>query len=63
MADNTDNLFDDGSSHVPAADSSSDTLQAAEAEEATKAAEADGTIPAEAQEDHDASREAADKES
>ena len=63
MADNTDNLFDDGSSHVPAADSSSDTLQAAEAEEAAKAAEADGTIPAEAQEDHDASREAADKES
>ena len=63
MADNTDNLFDDGSSHVPAADSSSDTLQAAEAEEAAKAAEADGTVPAEAQEDHDASREAADKES
>ena len=63
MADNTDNLFDDGSSHVPAADSSSDTLQAAEAEAAAKAAEADGTIPAEAQEDHDASREAADKES
>ena len=63
MADNTDNLFDDGSSHVPAADSSSDTLQAAEAEEAAKAAEADGTIPAEAQEDRDASREAAGKES
>ena len=63
MADNTDNLFDDGSSHVPAADSSSDTLQAAEAEEAAKAAEANGTVPAEAQEDHDASREAADKES
>ena len=38
MADNTDNLFDDGSSHVPAADSgSSDTLQAAEAEEAAEA--------------------------
>lgn len=64
MADNTDNLFDDGSSHVPAADSgSSDTLQAAKAEEAAKAAEANGTVPAEAQEDHDASREAADKES
>ncbi|MFC2346927.1 MAG: transcription termination/antitermination protein NusG [Scardovia wiggsiae] len=63
MADNTDNLFDDGSSHVPAADSGSDTLQAAEAEEAAKAAEADGAIPAEAQEDRDASREAAGKES